>query len=178
LQTFQIGALHPGSQQSGDDQHQSRRDQGRQRPDGGLTTTRKFRRATVNELRINCIKAWLINWFNLSVSLLIREIRSPDLFWLKNATGNSCSLQNNSLRKPKKNPPADPAKSQCLDIGGDQPDHIHSQQYRRQDQNPAVITVLDIQIHGPSDDYRIKQGCRRPDKRRQDRDGEIYFFVI
>ena len=39
------------------------------------------------------------NWFSLSVSLLIREIRSPALFWLKNSSGRSCSLVNSVFRR-------------------------------------------------------------------------------
>ena len=48
---------------------------------------------------MNCMSACEKNWFSLSVSLLMREIRSPALFWLKNATGNSCNFVNTALRR-------------------------------------------------------------------------------
>jgi hypothetical protein len=43
-------------------------------------------------LPINCISDCEKKVFSLSVSLLMREIRSPALFWLKNPTGSNCIL--------------------------------------------------------------------------------------
>jgi len=52
----------------------------------------------VAKVPINYMSDWEKNVFILSVSLFIREIRSPALFWLKNASGNSWSLLKTVLR--------------------------------------------------------------------------------
>ncbi len=41
------------------------------------------------------------NWFSLSVSLLMREMRSPALFAWKNPIGRACSLLKIALRRRK-----------------------------------------------------------------------------
>ena len=64
-----------------------------------LNAQRKYRSSFIkNNAAHKLDKLCEKNWFILSVSLFMREIRSPALFWLKNATGNSCSLLNIELR--------------------------------------------------------------------------------
>ena len=54
--------------------------------------------AIMNRFDANCISACEKNTFSLSVSLLMREMRSPALFWLKKSSGSCCSLVNIALR--------------------------------------------------------------------------------
>ena len=69
------------------------------RPRRTLRATRKIvAPAIMNRLAASCTRLCAKNWFSLSVSLLILEMRSPALFWLKKSSGRCCSFVKSVLR--------------------------------------------------------------------------------